>query len=167
MIKENMVVSLNYRLTRDTAQGELIEETYGQQPLTFIYGIGMMIPKFEAELTGLQQGSKFSFGVPADEAYGVNDPSMIVDLPLEIFKREGELDKEMLQVGNVLPMQDNQGNRMDGMITEMGDENLKMDFNHPLAGQDLYFTGDIVSVRQATQEELDHGHVHGEGGHHH
>ncbi len=167
MIKENMVVSLNYRLTRDTAQGELIEETYGQQPLTFIYGIGMMIPKFEEELTGLQTGSKFSFGVPADEAYGVNDPAMIVDLPLDIFKREGELDMEMLKVGNVLPMQDNQGNRMDGMITEVGDENLKMDFNHPLAGQDLYFTGDIVSVRQATQEELDHGHVHGEGGHHH
>lgn len=162
-----MVVSLNYRLTRDTEKGELIEETYGNQPLTFIYGVGMMIPKFEAELTGLAVGDKFSFGIPAAEAYGVNDPTMIVDLPLDMFKKDGVLDNEMIKIGNLLPMQDNQGNRMDGLIVELGEETLKMDFNHPLSSQDLHFTGDIVSAREATAEELEHGHVHGEGGHQH
>lgn len=167
MIKNNMVVSLNYRLTRDTEAGELIEETYDNQPLTFIYGIGMMIPKFEDELNGKKVGDKFSFGIPAAEAYGETDSTMIVDLPLELFNREGELDKEAINVGNILPMQDNQGNRMDGLIVEVGTETLKMDFNHPLSGQDLYFTGDILIVREASAEELEHGHVHGEGGHHH
>lgn len=162
-----MVVSLNYRLTRDTANGELIEETFNSQPLTFIYGIGMMIPRFEAELEGKKVGEKFSFGIEAREAYGTNDPAMVVDIPLDIFKKDGELDMDMVKTGHVLPMQDNQGNRMDGLIVEIGHETLKMDFNHPLAGQDLYFTGDILSVREATAEELEHGHVHGEGGHHH
>ena len=167
MIAQNMVVSLNYRLTKNNAEGELIEETYNSQPLTFIYGMGMMIPKFEEELKGKKDGDKFSFGIVAADAYGVNDPNMVVDIPLDIFKNEGKIDTEVVKVGNTLPMQDNQGNRMNGTILEISDDQIKMDFNHPLSSQDLHFTGDIVSIREATKEELEHGHVHGEGGHQH
>jgi FKBP-type peptidyl-prolyl cis-trans isomerase SlyD len=168
MIAQNTVVSLNYRLTKNNEAGELIEETYGNQPLTFIYGIGMMIPKFEQELNGLKAGDKFSFGIAAADAYGVNDPNMVVNVPMDIFKgQDGKVDSEVVKVGNVLPMQDNQGNRMNGTIIEIAGDQVRMDFNHPLAGQDLHFTGDIISTREATKEELEHGHVHGEGGHQH
>jgi FKBP-type peptidyl-prolyl cis-trans isomerase SlyD len=168
MIAQNTVVSLNYRLTKNNEAGELIEETYGNQPLTFIYGIGMMIPKFEQELNGLKAGDKFSFGIAAADAYGVNDPNMVVNVPMDIFKgQDGKVDSEVVKVGNVLPMQDNQGNRMNGKIIEIAGDQVRMDFNHPLAGQDLHFTGDIISTREATKEELEHGHVHGEGGHQH
>ncbi len=167
MIEPNTVVSLNYRLTKKEESGELIEETYGAQPLTFIYGVGMMIPKFEAELRGKKPGDKFSFGIEAAEAYGENDPNMVINVPLDVFKQEGKIDENVVKVGNTLPMQDNQGNRLNGTILSVSDNDVKMDFNHPMAGQDLYFTGEILSVRQATKEELEHGHVHGEGGHQH
>ena len=167
MIAQNKVVTLNYRLTRNDENGELVEETYGAQPLTYIHGVGMMIPKFEEELNGKKAEYKFSFGILAADAYGVNDPKMVVDIPLDIFKNEGKIDTEVVKVGNTLPMQDNQGNRMNGIILEIIEEQIKMDFNHPLSSQDLHFTGDVVSVREATKEELEHGHVHGEGGHQH
>lgn len=167
MIEKNKVVSLNYKLTRDNNQGELIEETYGSQPLTFLYGLGQMIPKFEEELNGKKTGDKFSFGIKAAEAYGENNAQMVVDLPASIFMVDGKIDTNTVKVGAVLPMQDNEGHQMNGMVVEMNDETIKMDFNHPLAGQDLFFDGDIVEVRDATAEELEHGHVHGAGGHQH
>ena len=92
MIAKNKVVSLNYRLTKSDASGELIEETYGSQPMTFLYGVGMMIPKFEAELQGKSKAEKFSFGIAAEQAYGLNNPEMVVDLPLNIFENEGKID---------------------------------------------------------------------------
>jgi FKBP-type peptidyl-prolyl cis-trans isomerase SlyD len=167
MISKNKVVSLNYRLKRDNKEGELIEETFGAEPMVFLYGTGSMIPKFEAELDGKKVGDSASFGIAAAEAYGERDEKALVNLPIDIFKVDGAIDMEMIKVGNVLPMQDNEGNRMDGTVTDVTETEVKMDFNHPLAGQDLHFEVEVVDVRDATQEELDHGHVHGAGGHHH
>ena len=167
MIAANKVVSLNYRLKENNAEGKLIEETYGANPLVFIYGIGAMIPKFEEELAGKKQGDAFAFGIAAADAYGDIDENMKVNVPLDIFKQDGKIEEGLLTIGNVLPMQDNQGNRMDGKVVSVGENDVKMDFNHPLAGVNLYFEGDIVEVRDATPEELEHGHVHGPGGHHH
>lgn len=73
----------------------------------------------------------------------------------------------MLTVGNFVPMQDNEGNPLEGKIVEVNSEHVKMDFNHPLAGKTLHFTGKIVDLRDATEDELNHGHVHGPHGHHH
>ena len=84
-----------------------------------------------------------------------------------MFEIDGKIDEEMLQVGNFLPMADNQGHHMQDKIVEIGEETVKMDFNHPLAGMMMHFDGKVADVREASQEELDHGHVHGEGGHHH
>jgi FKBP-type peptidyl-prolyl cis-trans isomerase SlyD len=87
---------------------------------------------------------------------------------LSAFVPEGEeLDTDMVAAGNYLPMVDDQGNNMQGLVVEVSEEFVVMDFNHPLAGKDLHFQGEVVNVREASAEEQAHGHVHGEGGHHH
>lgn len=165
MIEAKQVVSLHYKLKDEN--GKLIEETYGGNPLSFIYGVGGMIPQFEEQIKDLNPGDKFSFKIAAADAYGIRNNEAVVDIPKNIFEVDGKIDDNLLTVGNVIPMSDNQGQRMDGIVKEVNNDSVKMDFNHPLAGVDLYFEGEIVSTREATQEELDHGHVHGEGGHHH
>jgi FKBP-type peptidyl-prolyl cis-trans isomerase SlyD len=167
VIDKNMVVSLHYRLTENDVLGELVEETFGSQPLVFLYGVGQMIPEFERQLAGKAVGDDFSFGIKSGEAYGDHDPDAVVMLPLETFEVDGELDGDMLTPGNIIPMSDDQGNRLNGMVREVSDEGVLLDFNHPMAGIDLYFTGKVESVRIATETEIEHGHVHGPGGHHH
>ncbi len=165
MIEAKQVVTLNYKLQDES--GKLIEETYGSAPMSFIYGVGGMIPQFEEEIKNLNPGDKFSFTIAAADAYGARSEEAVVDIPKNIFEVDGKIDENLLVVGNVIPMSDNQGQRLDGIVKEVGDDSVKMDFNHPLAGVNLHFEGDIVSLREATQEEIDHGHVHGEGGHQH
>ena len=94
-------------------------------------------------------------------------PDAVVLLPTETFEMDGELDPNMLKVGNVIPMTDDQGNQLNGVVSEVSDEGVVIDFNHPMAGVNLYFTGNIHSLRAATDTELEHGHVHGPGGHQH
>jgi FKBP-type peptidyl-prolyl cis-trans isomerase SlyD len=115
-----------------------------------------MIPKFEENIAGLKKDDKFNFVIKAAEAYGEVNQEAIVNLDKSIF---GE-NTDVLEVGKTLPMQDKDGNRFDGIILEVSDNNVKMDFNHPLAGVDLSFEGEIVDVRDATPEEISHGHVH-------
>jgi len=167
MIAKEQVVTLNYRLKEGSAEGNLIEETYGKEPMAFIYGVGGMIPKFEQEIEKLNDGDKFSFTLTPEEAYGELNAEAVVDVPKNIFEVDGKIEEGMLTVGNVIPMSDNQGERMDGIIKEVADTTIKMDFNHPLAGVSLHFEGEIMSTRPATAEEMEHGHVHGEGGHKH
>ncbi|MBI5916398.1 MAG: FKBP-type peptidyl-prolyl cis-trans isomerase [Bacteroidetes bacterium] len=167
VIENNTVVSLHYRLTENDLLGELVEETFGGDPLIFLYGAGQMIQEFERQLAGKAAGDNFAFGIQSGDAYGEHDPDAVVLLPLSVFEHEGQLDREMLVPGNMIPMSDDQGNRLQGLVQEVTAEGVVMDFNHPMAGQDLYFTGIIESLRAATPTEIAHGHVHGEGGHHH
>jgi FKBP-type peptidyl-prolyl cis-trans isomerase SlyD len=167
MISKDKVVSIHYRLKEGSKEGQLIEETFGKDPMVFLYGVGQMIPKFEDEINGKKVGDTAEFGIKAAEAYGEKDDNALVNLPIDIFKNEGAVDMEMLKVGNVLPMQDGDGNRMDGIVTDVTETEVKMDFNHPMAGIDLFFEIEVTDVRDASKEELEHGHVHGEGGHHH
>ena len=166
-IDQNTVVTLHYKLQEDDANGELIEDTHGNDPLTFLFGVGQMIPEFEANLEGKSAGDHFAFGIPHTEAYGPYEDDSVSAHPLEIFTHEREVDHEMLQPGRMIPLRDEEGNLMYGTVTEVRESDVLMDFNHPMAGIDLYFSGHVESVRVATPEEMDHGHVHGEGGHHH
>lgn len=166
-ISQNKVVSLTYELKLDNHDGEVVDMADAAAPLVFIYGTGSMLPKFESNLENLQVNDTFEFTLDPTDAYGETVDEAIVDLPLEIFKIEGELNDEMLQVGNFVPMQDNEGNPLDGKIVNITDENVTMDFNHPLAGKTLHFTGQIIEMRDASAEELSHGHVHGPEGHGH
>lgn len=166
-IKESMVVSLNYKLSNHKT-GEKIEETTAEQPMVFLYGVGGLIPDFEENIAGKKAGDAFEFAIVAERAYGVATEDNIVMIPLNVFQDEnGNFDKEYFKVGATVPMSDNEGNRLLGTIREVTDEFIKMDFNHPLSGVDLHFIGEIVDVREATADEIAHGHVHGPGGHHH
>ena len=160
------VISVNYKLYRDTENGELIESTEGQAPLVFLSGMGQMIPEFEEKVSGLKVGDTFSFGIKADNAYGQRVDQAIIELPHDMFKQEGKLVDE-IKVGNVLPLQNQDGQVHPGTILAINESTIQFDMNHLLAGQDIYFTGEVLDVREATAEEVEHGHVHGEGGHQH
>ena len=101
-----------------------------------------------------------------EDGYGDFNPEAVVDLPSNLFMQDGKL-VEQVKLGERLQMQDNQGNMHQGQVLEITAETVKMDFNHPLAGQVLNFSGEILDLREATEEELSHGHVHGPGGHEH
>lgn len=166
-IKNQTVVSLSYILKQDNAEGAVIEIAKETEPLVFIYGIGQMIPKFEENLNTLSMGDSFEFTLLSADAYGEFEADAIIDLEKSIFMIDGELDHEMLTVGNLIPMRDNHGNMLQGKVVNVSDEVVKMDFNHPMAGKNLHFSGKILNVREASADELNHGHVHGEGGHQH
>jgi FKBP-type peptidyl-prolyl cis-trans isomerase SlyD len=166
-IEAKKVVSVHYRLTNRTKDGDQIESTFGSQPLEYISGIGMMIPEFERNLDGKSVGDTFDFGIIAAEAYGVKDEGAIVELRKEIFQENGVTPDGLLDIGNALPLADNEGNRFMGTVVAVADEFVTLDFNHPMAGTDLWFTGEVLSIRDAEPIELEHGHVHGPDGHHH
>jgi FKBP-type peptidyl-prolyl cis-trans isomerase SlyD len=153
-IGRNKFVSLTYQLRLNGADGEMIEETTNDSPLEFLFGAGRMIEMFEQKLESMKAGDSFNFELKADEAYGQVNNDAIVELPKNIFEVNGAIDEEMLTVGNSIPMQDAQGNRLNGIVLELTDENVKMDFNHPLAGEDLHFSGAVLAVREATEDEL-------------
>ncbi|MBL4669646.1 MAG: FKBP-type peptidyl-prolyl cis-trans isomerase [Flavobacteriales bacterium] len=160
------VVTVNYNLHKDTAAGEMIESTEGKEPLMFLTGLGQMIPDFENKVKDLNVGDTFSFGIKSENAYGKRTDEAIIELPQDMFMKEGKLVEEVA-VGNVLPLEDQNGQVHPAKIVSINKETITADVNHPLADQDLHFTGNIVEVREATKEEVEHGHVHGPGGHEH
>lgn len=167
IIEKNTVVSVNYLLSLKET-GEKVEETSKENPFVFIFGTGGLLEDFESNLQGKKIGDTFDFFVEHKRGYGVRDEQHLVMIPIEAFLGEdGTFDKENVKVGVTLPMVDNEGNRLYGTVLEISAEHVKMDFNHPLAGKDLHFKGEVLEVRDATEEELAHGHVHGEHGHHH
>ena len=166
-IENNTVVSLNYELRTDGFDSHVVEKTDSDHPLEFIFGIGMMIPKFEEYLEGKKANDNFRFMIPAEEGYGLSNDQNVIELPITIFQVDGKTNEDLLVVDKILPMQDNEGRMFNGRVAEIKNDSVVMDFNHPMADQDLYFNGVINSVRQATQEEMDHGHVHTDGHHHH
>ncbi|MEO1262368.1 MAG: peptidylprolyl isomerase [Bacteroidota bacterium] len=163
-IKKDCVVSVHYRLQANDDKGEVIEETFGKQPLTFLFGAGQMIPDFEKNLEGKVEGDQHAFGIKSEHAYGKVNPQAIVKLPLETFIIDGKLAAELLVVGKTIPMSDDQGRRLQGVVKAVGEKEVTVDFNHPMAGQDLYFSVEVQAVRAATESELSHGHAHGPGG---
>lgn len=166
-IDKHSVVSLSYKLSNHTS-GEKIEETTPESPMVFLYGVGQLIPDFENNVKGLKVGDSFEFVITAEKAYGIPSDDNIANIPLDVFKNdEGVIDSNEIKVGAVLPMSDDQGHSMLGTILAIDATEVRMDFNHPLAGTDLHFTGKIDDVREATKDEIDHGHVHGPHGHHH
>jgi FKBP-type peptidyl-prolyl cis-trans isomerase SlyD len=169
LITKDMVVSVHYELKVDK-DGELVtaDKSNPEQPLVYIHGAGMLLPDFESNLEGKTVGAAVVFDVEAAKGYGVRNEQDIVGVPLDSFKdKDGNIDTNVIKVGNVLPMMDDQGHQFQGIVCDVTDEVVVMDFNHPMAGKDLNFSVTVVDVRPATKEELEHGHVHGPGGHHH
>lgn len=163
IIEKDKVVSLHYEL-RTVKNGAIEETTKNGQPLTFLFGHGNMLPKFEENLAELKVGQSFDFMLNPKEGYGEVSPEMVIDLPKTAFSKDGSIDPNIVAVGKTIGMQDAQGNRFNGIVLEIAEQTVKMDFNHVMAGKELFFSGEIVNIREASKEELEHHHVHQ---HHH
>jgi FKBP-type peptidyl-prolyl cis-trans isomerase SlyD len=162
--EQNSVVSIIYELRSGSKEGEVVESLNNENPLTFLFGTGGMLPKFEEKLSGLTNGDSFEFLLGLEDAYGPVVENAVVQVPQTVFEVDGKIDESMMMVGNTIPMMDAEGRRMNGKVIAIEGDAVKMDFNHPMAGNDLHFKGQVTDVRNATDEELTHGHVHAAGG---
>ncbi len=171
-IANEKVAAISYKLSSTDASGKKshLETVDAKNPMYFLVGHSGLPEKFEKHLEGLKTGDKFNFELASADAFGDIFEDDIINLPLKEFLDEsGKLDKNTFQVGKLIPMTDENDHQVRGKIVEINEEKgyIKMDFNHPLAGQNLHFDGQVELVRDAKPEEMDHGHVHGDGGHHH
>jgi len=159
-IAAQKVVTIDYTLTDD--QGKVIDSSKGGEPLAYIQGIGNIIPGLENALEGKKSGDSLKVSIAPADGYGERDDSMMQAVPRQMFENADEI-----QVGMQFQTMTEGGHPMVVTVTDISPETITVDANHPLAGQTLNFDVTIVDVRDATEEELDHGHVHGAGGHHH
>lgn len=161
-----MVVNLNPRVvsfhyTLKNSAGEQLESSFGSDPLMFLEGSGQIIPGLEEAIKMLSAGDKKVITVKAAEAYGEIEEEMIVEVPKD------RLPKKDVEVGDRFHADAGDGHAQVVQVTKVTDTHVTIDGNHPLAGQDLTFEVQIDSTREATKEELQHGHAHGPGGHNH
>ena len=154
-IENNKMVSLIYELRENDSNGRIIEALDETRPLKFIYGTGRLLPVFESNINLLETGDNFRFKLNSESAYGDKREEMIINVPVSVFESDGKINEDICKVGNEVPMTDSEGNPLTGVINEITDTYVRMDFNHPMAGLDLYFTGKIVEVREASEHELD------------
>lgn len=157
-VQNNKVVSLAYRLEVD---GRIADQAGRENPLEYIHGTHMLLPKFEQTVEGKEPGESVSFTLSPEEGYGVHNPQRVIDLPKEAFMIDGVMHEELMEIGRVLPMMGQDGSVIQATVKEVGEKHVKMDFNHPMAGKTLNFSGTVESVRPATEKELDEG-LHGE-----
>ena len=158
-IENKKVVELTYELTVD---GKVVDRTTEMTgPLDYIHGEHMLLPKFEAELEGLEPESEFAFTLTPEEGYGEYDPKHKFEIPKQSFEIDGKIREDLMQVGKIIPMLNSSGMVVQGLIAAVNDDTVTMDFNHPMAGKTLNFKGKVVSVRDATEKELTEG-LHGE-----
>ena len=153
------VVKFHYTLK--DSKGVQLESSFGDEPMSFLEGVGQVIPGLEDQMHGMNKGDKKLINVKAADAYGEFEQDMIVQVPRE------SLPKKDVVVGDQFHADSGQGHAQVVTVTAVNDTHVTVDGNHPLAGQDLNFDVEIVDVRDATKEELEHGHAHGGDGHHH
>ena len=158
-ISKNAVATLEYTLTNDS--GQVLDSSKGQEPLVYVHGSGMLIPGLEAELEGKTKGDSFRTEIAPENGYGVRDEALVQ----AVSRAQLPADLE-IQVGVQLQAQSEEGTHVVTVTAVEGDQ-VKLDANHPLAGVTLHFDIEVMDVREATKEELEHGHVHGPGGHEH
>lgn len=156
-VTDNVIVALDYTLT---VEGSVVDTSEGDEPIRFIQGQGQIIPGLEQALYGMELGESKNVVVPPKDGYGEEDPSAYTDIP------RGEFPSEIpLEPGVELELKDKSGDILEASIDSISEDNVRLNFNHPLAGKILNFSVKVVELRYATQDELDHGHVHGNGSH--
>jgi FKBP-type peptidyl-prolyl cis-trans isomerase SlyD len=167
--EKNKVIAVAYELQVDDGENgkAFMEKVSKDAPFYFLFGAGNVLPALEEALLGKVAGDSFEVFIDFENGYGDYEEEKKVIVPKSAFKEEGKKNRDILKVGNVIPMKDDQGNQLRGEVVKVDYKGVHMDFNSPLAGMDLYFKGEIVKVRDAEPEEIEHGHVHGPGAHHH
>ncbi len=151
-VQDNMIVTLDYKLI---AEDEILENTEGGEPIMFIQGIGQIIPGLENALYDLEVGDQKTVVIQPEDAYGEYDPESLQDAKKEEFSEEIPLD-----VGTFLDLEDDEGDILSAQIIAAEEDTVTLDFNHPLAGKTLTFELIVTDLRTASEEELEHGHVH-------
>jgi len=151
-IQDNLVVTLDYKLI---VEEEMLESTEDGEPIVFIQGIGQIIPGLENALYGMKVGDQKTVVIPPEEGYGEYDPESTQEATKDEFSEEIPLD-----VGTFLDLEDDEGDILSAQITAADEDTVTLDFNHPLAGKTLTFEITVADLRTASEEELDHGHVH-------
>lgn len=159
MIAKNSVVSIHYHLVN--SKGEVIDSSKGKDPLLYLHGFGNIIPGLENALEGKQAGDSLEVSVPPEQGYGLVDEALLQQVPVSAFPAGHKVE-----VGQTFTAQGQEG-PFQVEVTKIEEDTVTVDANHPLAGETLNFSVEIVEVRDASEEELAHGHVHGPGGHHH
>lgn len=154
-ITKNKVAAIHYTLTDN--QGNVLDSSSGREPLHYIHGIGNLIPGMEEGLEGKAKGDKFNLKVSPAKGYGEKNSALTQQVPRSAFGNQA------VEVG--MQFQTNQGQVV--TVTNVGLDQITIDANHPLAGVELNFAVEVMEIREATEEEIAHGHVHGPGGHHH
>lgn len=154
----NSVVSIHYTLTDNN--GKVLDSSAGKEPLSYIHGLGHLIPGMEEGLHERTAGEKLSLTISPEKGYGERDERMVQEVPLTAFNGQDVQPGMQFDAGS-------EEQRFVVTITAVGPETVTVDGNHPLAGVALNFEVELLEVREATQEELAHGHVHGPGGHNH
>lgn len=145
-IEKGKLVTITYSLYVDGFNGELVESVNETEPVVFLFGEGEMLESFEDKLIGLSEGDSFKFVLNKDQAYGDEDPEIIVEFPKTMFMQDPE---GLPEIGDYIPMEDEEGNVFDGVAVDITDDMVVVDFNHPLAGEDLYFEGKVVKIENA------------------
>jgi FKBP-type peptidyl-prolyl cis-trans isomerase SlyD len=141
-----------------------VEETKEGQPFKFISGFGIALDAFENNIIPKAIDEEFSFVLEKEQAYGEHHDELVLDMEREAFFIDGRFDHEHIYVDAIVPLQNEEGRRFYGHIVEVGEEKVKVDLNHPLAGEDLTFKGTIVENREATAKEIEHFVAHMSGG---
>ena len=157
-IAQNKVVEFCYELEVD---GQVVDHTIKERPLDYIHGTGSLLPKLEEHIEGMEAGDKFDVTLSPADGYGEVDPQRVIDLPKAAFEVNGEIREDLLVPGNTIPMMNSMGGVIPGVVLEVTEDSVKMDLNHRMAGKTLHFTGEVISVREATEKELTEG-LHGE-----
>lgn len=149
-------LTLTYQLRVESdGKTPIVDAMTADKPLVFITGLRSMLPDFEANLQDLQDGQDFDFVIPAEKAYGVYDEAHVIDVPMSAFTdNEGKLDTDTVYLGATLQMLNEDGQHLMAVVREIAEDHIKMDFNHPLAGKDLHFTGTMLSNRPPKAPEV-------------
>jgi FKBP-type peptidyl-prolyl cis-trans isomerase SlyD len=151
-VQDNLVVTLDYKLL---VEDEMLESTEDGEPILFIQGIGQIIPGLENALYGMEVGDQKNVVIQPEDAYGEYDPESLQEAKKEEFSEEVPLD-----VGTFLDLEDDEGDILSAQVIAAEEDTVTLDFNHPLAGKTLTFEITVTDLRTASEEELDHGHVH-------
>lgn len=154
-VQDGLVVSMEYTLTVD---GEVLDTSENAGPLLFLAGYDNIVPGLEQEMIGMKIGDSKDVVVLPEDGYGEFDEDAFMDVPRTDFPKDMELEE-----GMELQVSDEDGQQQMAIIESFDDDSVRLDFNHPLAGAELYFSVKVVGLREPTEEELDHGHVHEEG----
>lgn len=152
---ENKKITVAYKLYAiEDGEKDFTEEATAENPFEFISGLGLTLESFEEQVKDLKAGDKFDFTIASEDAYGDFDDEHVIELPKQIFEVDGKFDDERILVGNVVPLMTSEGQRINGTVQEIKADVVVMDMNHPLAGCDLNFVGEVIESRPATNDEL-------------